>query len=850
MQPKQRRQAIQALQDAADSLMKSAGPRKRRNKKPRGTPDFKTTDEMLEYAMRHKGERDVPAPGIRYRGTTSDSEIPDTFGRVWASTVSARDLGRIDPKKFYVVIPFSDEYGKKEMADLSNGVLDGVLGISEKHQIIMQWYGIVRDAILVMDADKLTKVNKLSRVQYDNPEYLVSNGMAALYRIFDKKRDSGGGRGLAGNLIDHMLIGIKTGKKPGGDILSEAKDLAGSIEKHAEALRRSLKALPFDKYDLRQAVESVTGRRMDESDIEDFAGFSGRAVKNLTEFSTSYDGLSAQLIKLYLDNDYDMEPSERTREAAALAPKAEAAALDYGRDATQTEALMKVMNDLATLVQDFDAIKALSKKANDEVASFSSDYAISNALGYDRGRALEKSFGDSGTDDIKTVKGLAKRVADVFKDGGYNYNDITLPAWERAIRKALKSIGSTFNDEGEWLVKDKKLKIPSGSTLFVTSDHKLPPDVEERRQAGTLTGLDEMVHGHEIKYAGQYDKMIKKYDLDKRYKVQRIDKEKFDKARSIYLTAPKKVAASISDWRGEWIHFSKLPVLKINPKQFHSDPAGLYFFPEKFDPAGSWTKYDYKFTAELAPSAKVLDLSDLNWESAIALVRKVTGEEPKQPENFTGTPTSKWDNGTPGSRAWEAMREHFTRRPGAFNKALQRAGYDAVFDDTKAIHFAEVQLLVLNEKVVKVLNLEDLKKGSGFAAVEQASGDLAKALETFGKVTKTPPRKGKGDWGGAPVLQSVVEVKTVGKSASFMVKADMERGTVNVSMRWSEPRLNYGVGAEFDIYRKRWDGDQFDRLLRSVQTVFEEPKAVAAKALLAAHKAVAEALALVSKVAR
>ena len=529
MKPKQRRQAIQALKDAADSLMKSVGSRKRK-KKPRGTPDFKTTDEMLEYAMRHKGERDVPALGIRYRGTTSDSEIPDTFGRVWASTVSARDLGRIDPKKFYVVIPFSDEYGKKEMADLSNGVLDGVLGISEKHEIIMQWYGIGRDAILVMDADKLTKINKLSRVQYDNPEYLVSNGMAALYRIFDKKRDKSGSYGLAGNLIDHILSGTKPGKKPGGDILSEAKDLAGTIEKHAEELRRSLKALPFeDKDDLRQAVRSVSNR-MDKDDIEDFAKFSEKAVKNLTEFSTSYDGLSARLIKLYLDSDYEMEPGERIREAAALAPKAEATALDWGWDATQTEALVKVMTDFATLVQDFDAIKALSKKGSSEVASLSGDGAISKALSYDRGRALEKSFSDNGTDDIKTVKGLAKRVADVFKDGGHNYKDIPLTAWERAIRKGLKSIGNTFADEGEWLVKDKKLKIPSGSTLFVPKDEAVTPTLWDKEPVKN----------------DRFDQMIKKYDLDKRYKVQRIDKAKFDKARSLYLTSPKKVAASIS----------------------------------------------------------------------------------------------------------------------------------------------------------------------------------------------------------------------------------------------------------------------------------------------------------------
>jgi hypothetical protein len=459
-------------------------------------------------------------------------------------SLTASDKSRVVPKKFFVVMPFgSDEYSAKPTKNIASGVLDGVLGISDKAEIIMMWYGLARDAILAMDGPELVRLNNLSRIQYDNPEYLVSNGMAALYRIFDKERTKNGSYSLATNLIDHILIGVKPSKKPGGEVLSEAKDLADTIEKHAEELRQSLKALPFeDKDDLLQAVRSVSNR-MDKDDIEDFAKFSEKAVKSLTEFSTSYDGLNARLIKLYLDSDYEMEPGERIREAAALAPKAEATALDWGWDATQTEALVKVMTDFATLVQDFDAIKALSKKASSEVASLSGDGAISYALGYDRGRALEKSFGDSGTDDIKTVKMLAKRFADVFKDSGHNYKDINLPAWDRAIRKGLKSIGNTFADEGEWLVKDRKLKIPPKSTLWI-SKYPLPEDVEARRKAGETTKTDEFVHSSNIKTNNTMDRLIKDLNLDQRYIVRRVEKRKFDEAKSKWVVRPSKLAAS------------------------------------------------------------------------------------------------------------------------------------------------------------------------------------------------------------------------------------------------------------------------------------------------------------------
>lgn len=462
-------------------------------------------------------------------------------------SLTASDKSRVVPKKFFVVMPFgSEEYSAKPTRDIAAGVLDGVLGISDKAEIIMQWYGMARDAILAMDGPELVRLNSLSRIQYDNPEYLVSKGLAALYRLFAKQRTKSGSYSLAANLIDHILIGIKTGKAPGAEVLSEAKDLADTIEKHAEALRRSLKALPFeDKYDLRQAVKAVTGRRMDESDIENFAGFSGRAVKNLTEFSTNYAGLGERLIKLYLDS-YDMEPGDSAREVAALAPKAEAAALDYGWDANQTEALVKIMADFATLVQDFDAIKALSKKASNEVASLSGDGAISYALSYDRGRALEKSFGDHGTDDIKTVKGLAKRFAEVFKDGGHDYRGITITAWERAIRKALKSIGQTFNDEGEWLVKDRKLKIPPKSTLWI-SKYPLPEDVEARRKAGETTKRDDFVHSSHIKGNNTMDRMIKDLNLGQRYIVRRVEKRKFDEAKSKWAVRPSKLAASTTE---------------------------------------------------------------------------------------------------------------------------------------------------------------------------------------------------------------------------------------------------------------------------------------------------------------
>lgn len=91
------------------------------------------------------------------------------------------------PKKFYLVMPFGSEEPEQQraVADLSEGVLHGVQGISDTSAIIMQWLGVSRDAILVMDMDKVISLNNLSRVQYNNPNYLTSRGMKPLFRLLD-----------------------------------------------------------------------------------------------------------------------------------------------------------------------------------------------------------------------------------------------------------------------------------------------------------------------------------------------------------------------------------------------------------------------------------------------------------------------------------------------------------------------------------------------------------------------------------------------------------------------------------------------------------------------------------------
>lgn len=449
--------------------------------------------------------------------------------------------------KFYVAMPFDDEpYAKDKVKDLANGVLDGVQGISDTSEIIMQWYGIARDAVLVMDADKLIKSNKLSRVQYDNPEYLVSNGMAALYRIFDKKLDKSGHYGIAGNLIDYMMLATKPSKNRGNEIIDEVKRLADKIESDASAVRAAIKALPFDDSDdLRSAIRSVTDYQLDDGDIESFLKYrADETVKSLRSLAERPDGLTEKAL-LWL-NGTEMTPNSDHWQAAALAPRTEAKAIDYGWTADQATALVKFMQAYAALVKDFEAIPKLEAAAKAELAAMVGDSQMFYALDRGMRTILEKDFADNGTDDIKTVKGLSKRMHNVFsKSGHWESKDIPLESFERVLRKALLKIGKVYSTEGEWLIKDRKLIVPDGSVLFVT-DSSLPPDVEERRKAGTLSRVDSFLHKAKIDKADKLDRLIKENNLERRYKVRRINPAKFDKARTLWHSRPSKKLAAKS----------------------------------------------------------------------------------------------------------------------------------------------------------------------------------------------------------------------------------------------------------------------------------------------------------------
>jgi len=112
-----------------------------------------------------------------------------------------------------------------------------------------------------------------------------------------------------------------------------------------------------------------------------------------------------------------------------------------------------------------------------------------------------------------------------------------LKDWEKSIIEGLKHVAEVYGDEGEWLIKDKKLKIPSKSKLLVLKSPLNLDRSEFMEQTNSkYLGKDfEKVYQQYVKKHSPQVALIKKYGLDKKYKVIYLDGKDFRKIKVRYL---------------------------------------------------------------------------------------------------------------------------------------------------------------------------------------------------------------------------------------------------------------------------------------------------------------------------
>jgi 8-oxo-dGTP pyrophosphatase MutT (NUDIX family) len=290
-----------------------------------------------------------------------------------------------------------------------------------------------------------------------------------------------------------------------------------------------------------------------------------------------------------------------------------------------------------------------------------------------------------------------------------------------------------------------------------------------------------------------------------------------------------------AEWdTGVWVHYATEPYLKINPHQSHQDPAGIYLFPEKFDTKGGWRMFPYKFRVTIEGLRDVLDLSKLSEKESIDLYEKLVPERNRElrPEDFRRS--------DPANVMWDSVRNYFVLgrgRPGvgAWNKALRDLGYDAVFDDTGAIHVLEVQLLVLDPTKVDVIERVD-QRSTGFNEMGVVTRYMADLLAPYGKVSVDEPRRRRAGFSPASAITASVRVEKSDDPAVYAVwdiapvfsggeRTPSRKSTapreISVHLQYSSPSLSYGAGAYVELGR----GDIGDRgalgPMRSMRTEVE-----------------------------
>ena len=221
-----------------------------------------------------------------------------------------RDVGRTVPNKFYLVfnIPSLGNDSEKWIKEIRAGRMTGVIGVSGDPRIVPQ-FGY-RGGLLVMNGTEFVKLNKLSRLQYDNPHYLVQDNLEALYRIFDKKRNSSSGpRGVIFN------VGQSLQAESSGRFQYSAKHgamhqtVADYYQKHLHRFKGldDLANWLYDAY-VKLFTEQKFDRWATMKDEVSRAEFKGWLLKGLAQIGNLYSDEGEWIIK---DRDLKIPKSSR-----------------------------------------------------------------------------------------------------------------------------------------------------------------------------------------------------------------------------------------------------------------------------------------------------------------------------------------------------------------------------------------------------------------------------------------------------------------------------------------------------------------------------------------------------------
>lgn len=300
-----------------------------------------------------------------------------------------------------------------------------------------------------------------------------------------------------------------------------------------------------------------------------------------------------------------------------------------------------------------------------------------------------------------------------------------------------------------------------------------------------------------------------------------------------------RIDEDLKQWDTQrWVHYSDSEMLKIasgirDPKTgegagFHQDPAGIYFFPETFlTRARTWMEKKYKYVVTLKPGARILDYGAITDEQLDDLLQR-TGAKEDFDDTLKRYPQT--DRHRVIDIAWDCMKRVYMRSvPAAWNKAIRAAGWDAVFDDTNSIHVSEVQLLVLDPRIIASIE-RTTRKGRGFKEMLAIFNEVKQRCASYGTLTEQPPRLKEASYSRKKNLVAEVRVGTDANYAAFKIEIDasdrQRKDFVTVSLSYSKPYLESRNSAAFSLASQSWDDyHTLDKAMSCLSRVFPNGQA-------------------------
>lgn len=156
------------------------------------------------------------------------------------------------------------------------------------------------------------------------------------------------------------------------------------------------------------------------------------------------------------------------------------------------------------------------------------------------GLPMSKTF---KVNNIKQLKEWFVRAAkEVIEDEPYYYRflDVILELdaidLNMLVMDTLRGIGETYKDEGEWIIKDKQLKVPKGSTIFILNP--IPKEHFNDYKNGNISDFLKIYMDMHKSMFRDYELImstIKKYNLERKYKIVLLDQGNFNTVKKKYL---------------------------------------------------------------------------------------------------------------------------------------------------------------------------------------------------------------------------------------------------------------------------------------------------------------------------